>query len=680
MGEKVRDFKDFDPLEFKGPTPSDINKVLIRGILDSYHSNYDLFAELLQNAVDAIETEYKRRSEEIGKPDKKYIPTVWVRIDLSSNRIQVCDNGPGITWEYFQSVLAPGFTGKTLLKALEKSKLPATVRFRGHKGVGLTYLGYGFNYLQLATKVASGQEPCCGEFTNGRKWAMDDESEEDGNAIPRPKFRAVEETSQQFKEIPSGTCVTIGCDSDTAPRSLRHIATEAKEWEHILRTKTSAGFIDIGGSENWAERATVYLKVRKGKNEGKWENIPFDYWYPHYDKKLSWLNLNDYLARYPGKVGIKHPHKYAYHGIHRTWNGDTVRNELLHVNEKNTKKESVSQILDKYSPNVYAFFAHSAKIWESITSNVTSKDRKFFDHGFQISSEHMPVGTRKDIELEYTASHADRLFVIVEFDGARPDFGRKGFIEEVDRFVQNIAEATRKYFTDHNEFLKPTGQVSRRTRTDREYEIEKIIEEAKKRLDENPLNWVPEAAFLTEPNCEQDVIAVFFELVGHGYLLGYEPLALGLRSTYDCVIQYELDKGTAGALFDPHKSILGLHPDKFGKNGKVKSYPKNLEFKLDLDYLLEEFADKKSNKELRNVTFAVAWESGDRWKKDYKLYSCLDPDFVHFRNYHGVTHVLKHPSYEEEEIQIILLKNIRNFLTNKKVALAKERSEYSNNE
>jgi len=135
----TEEFKPFDPLEeITGTIPTDIHKVIIRGILDSYHSNYDVLSEALQNAIDAIEEEYKIRTEKKGKPDEDYVPTVWITIDLPSNRIQVCDNGPGIAWDYFKKVLVPGFTAKALLKLSERKRIPRNIRFRGHKGVGLT--------------------------------------------------------------------------------------------------------------------------------------------------------------------------------------------------------------------------------------------------------------------------------------------------------------------------------------------------------------------------------------------------------------------------------------------------------------------------------------------------------------------------------------------------------------
>ena len=47
----------------------------IRNILKSYTGYYDLFAEMIQNALDAVE----RRADE---GDSDYRPAIWILIDL----------------------------------------------------------------------------------------------------------------------------------------------------------------------------------------------------------------------------------------------------------------------------------------------------------------------------------------------------------------------------------------------------------------------------------------------------------------------------------------------------------------------------------------------------------------------------------------------------------------------
>jgi hypothetical protein len=78
----------WDPL---APSDDDVDmfavaqKREIRNILKSYTGYYDLFSEMIQNALDAVE---KRATEK----EAEYVPTINIAIDLQNNTISVSDN------------------------------------------------------------------------------------------------------------------------------------------------------------------------------------------------------------------------------------------------------------------------------------------------------------------------------------------------------------------------------------------------------------------------------------------------------------------------------------------------------------------------------------------------------------------------------------------------------------
>ena len=113
----------------------------IRNILKSYTGYYDLFAELLQNALDAVE---RRQSEQQQQID--YQPAIWVTINIPEKLVAVTDNGCGMDETQFRQFLRPNFAFKQ--GEITRGGKGAT---RGSKGVGATYLAYGFNYLEVAT-------------------------------------------------------------------------------------------------------------------------------------------------------------------------------------------------------------------------------------------------------------------------------------------------------------------------------------------------------------------------------------------------------------------------------------------------------------------------------------------------------------------------------------------------
>jgi hypothetical protein len=146
--------ESWDPL-----VPSDDPGVLvaaqkreIANILKSYTGYYDLFSELLQNALDAVE----RRAAEDGSV---YTPKIWITIDLQAGSVSVTDSGTGMNLAQFRQFLKPNLSFKAGAS-------------RGSKGVGATYLAYGFNHLEVATRQ-SAETVYSGILSAGREWLDD---------------------------------------------------------------------------------------------------------------------------------------------------------------------------------------------------------------------------------------------------------------------------------------------------------------------------------------------------------------------------------------------------------------------------------------------------------------------------------------------------------------------------
>ena len=99
---------DWDPL-MEGEGDPDIlaraKKREIQNILKSYTGYYDLFAELVQNALDAVE----KRLATVGSA---FRPLVTVRIDLNADSVSVTDNGCGMSQTEFRTFLRPNFSFK----------------------------------------------------------------------------------------------------------------------------------------------------------------------------------------------------------------------------------------------------------------------------------------------------------------------------------------------------------------------------------------------------------------------------------------------------------------------------------------------------------------------------------------------------------------------------------------
>src|ERR1700731_4296150 len=91
----------------------------VQNILKSYTGTFDLFSELLQNALDAVQA---RKREGISG----YEPHIWVSIDIPDRKVSVIDNGIGMNEEQIKYCLRPSVSFKK------------QADLRGHKGVGAT--------------------------------------------------------------------------------------------------------------------------------------------------------------------------------------------------------------------------------------------------------------------------------------------------------------------------------------------------------------------------------------------------------------------------------------------------------------------------------------------------------------------------------------------------------------
>ncbi len=204
--------------------------------MGSYVGWFDPFCELIQNALDAVEE--RNRLHEKG-----YIPLVTILIDLQKNRVAVTDNGIGFEEQQYTKFLAPNFSFKS-------------GKTRGHKGVGSTYLAYGFNYIQISTK--SSVFSARGKMINARKWLSDDNPA--GNPLVIPDDEDTIEPS--FNEIDRGVSICIQYDEMTSPKDLSWMKiSNAENWLKVLRVKTGLGAI-TGNSE-------IKIKVKVINKDGQ---------------------------------------------------------------------------------------------------------------------------------------------------------------------------------------------------------------------------------------------------------------------------------------------------------------------------------------------------------------------------------------------------------------------------
>ena len=110
--EQIQAIDGFDPLAADETQAGSIAEVLedaskrvVYNILKSYTGYFDVFSELLQNSLDAVE-------QRKGKEGGGYQPKIWINIDIPECRVRVVDNGIGMGEREFKYCLRPSVSFK----------------------------------------------------------------------------------------------------------------------------------------------------------------------------------------------------------------------------------------------------------------------------------------------------------------------------------------------------------------------------------------------------------------------------------------------------------------------------------------------------------------------------------------------------------------------------------------
>lgn len=629
----------FDPLE---ESDYDVEgaalrakKRMIKNVLNCYVGWYDPFCELIQNALDAVD----KISGIAG-----YEPQIQIIINLRDNCITVVDNGVGFSKEHFKSFLAPNYSFKDGDKNL-----------RGRKGVGATYLAYAFNYLRVITK----NDEFSAQFVmkNGRKWADSDELEN------RPRMVKDDDAIDNsfFENENHGTLMTIRCDGDSYPADLSWQGlSDAESWAKVLRVKTALGEITV---KSKAEVLIACIDKAGNRTEHKLCNST----YLMIDELVNKsVNIDDIMKwrdeRYEKNLDLNAlPTKFKnLDGVYGIWDADNLIKKIttLSDEEKNDIK--------KY--NITAMFGHvySVGIWDSIDSTChMRKNSHVLYGGIQMAVNNMPQGELIQIPLTKNIGRQKQANILLHFENCDVDMGRKGF----DKTIVDLAkEISRKLMDGPIMKIKPSLKANTGAAPDikRKIMLSKWKDEMEKHQKDSPLvinnpnffNPVNEVEVLSTPTREQDVIALFNQLLAGGVIRGIRIMSTNERSTYDGLFRMIMKKD-GNHIYDAQINPLGVTSDVLENlledEDEIITEPEVLEYKYSLDGLVEDIEDGTKN--MNDIDLVVAWESGKLYKDNYVITSTLIKDEESQRQFHGVTHML-YSSEGAFVCHVILLKDL----------------------
>lgn len=403
----------WDPLE----SDSDAGMLIaaqrreIRNILRSYTGYYDLFAEMLQNALDAVE---RRKMEQEQEED--YEPAVWVTINIPEKFVSVTDNGSGMDETQFRQFLRPNFSFK---------QGEAT---RGSKGVGATYLAYGFNHLEVATKQDG--NIYSGVIRRGREW-VEDRSE----TVLRPKVESRDPQHPPFMEVDRGTSMAVRLvGSGIRPRDLTWVGADtADKWLSVLQTTTPVGGIYLCSDQPPPVNITVEIVDSEGTSTLA-STVEPRYLHPA-DVIHRTADLRDYLADRKKRVDkgqdvSKVPPKFKkLNGVWGEWTGEEMLDSKSDFPGTLRLDSSEQELVAELGIKLRIFLAYSTDLWDALNDKQVGLRRghRFLRGGLQLSTRHMPQGIPLTIPMTNNIGFQNLAHVIVHMDNAEPDLGRKGF-------------------------------------------------------------------------------------------------------------------------------------------------------------------------------------------------------------------------------------------------------------
>ena len=467
-----------EKLSFLTPDTAQIRHQ-IKGVLESYSHEWDILAELSQNAVDAIVR---------AKPTRGHIE---LSIDAQKGTIEIKDNGVGIAPTDLLRLLRPF--------ASDKGGYTNQI---GQKGVGLTFVLFSTVSFELQTHGSSGS--AIASVHGASSWAHSNEDSdllvEMGEVAP-----AAHGTSLKIK---------------LADADLPLFDLSFHELTFALRTRTALG----STNHIWGDPLNCDVKFNHIDKSGNCNAIEFDCDYLLPTEKLNaddYISVDDYLEwrKESDRSDAEKRRK--------------LKDRIVYFSGK--KYQAGRDI--KY----WSCFVPNRAVWQTLSelhglsvldadNELSDGDDMFvgfkFSGGLATSSKGMPTGIFLELKPRGSAGYFPNFFIIIEDPSLSFDIGRKSIQGRQQGMLREIAyEEFRRYVRDFVKYI--SGSIDD---PDPSYDREELFAE---------IASIPElgsgaSRFAKRPNSQEaTVAAMFFEQLGAGKFASFVPQISGYRGRYD---------------------------------------------------------------------------------------------------------------------------------------------------
>jgi molecular chaperone HtpG len=463
---------------FLQPDPEQIRHQ-IRGILDSYSHDWDLLAELAQNAVDAINRQ---------KPVKGH---VFLEVDAPNREISIRDNGGGIDPNDLPKLLRPFGS--------DKMRDPSQI---GQKGVGLTFVIFSTSRFELESHHVNGSRRAVVE--GARAWA-DLEGDQ-----------ALVASVDDLEPGENGLTIRLKIADEKHPIwGLSH-----SQLEFLLRTRTALGnTAHIWGGTLNCDFSLIHTDLSGAKHA--------------IERECEYMLPTSALP----------DHGTIFIAEFQNWLGEKDRDDVEKRRKLKDKVVCNSGKVNQAGRtlNYWACFVPNRAIWRDLTERAglpvrddeneseseTEHDAEYaFSGGLLTSTKGMPTGISLELKPRGSAGYVPNFFIIIEDPSLSFDIGRKAIQGRQQGMLRDIA------YEQFREFIAIASKYIGGSLGDgpSPYDREEILEEIKGLPDLVS----PHSRFVKRPNDQEaTVAAMFYEQLGKGQFEGFEPYISGYRAKYD---------------------------------------------------------------------------------------------------------------------------------------------------
>ena len=391
------------------------------------------------------------------------------------------------------------------------------------------------------------------------------------------------------------------------------------QWAALLRILTPAGGIYLAGAKKPSVQIEVIVVDRNGKETQNTIDGP-TYYYPHLIIPKSG-NLEEFIKDQKRRLSLgadpsRIPAKFrGLNGLWGEWDTEELLGDRANDCPIQVRLDADEKTLARTAGvRIYVYLAFSTDLWDSINDKQLQlrKGGRVLHGGLQLATRHMPQGITLTIPMTNNIGFQNLAHVIIHFDNAEPDLGRKGFQPEYAQVAEKLAVSAVTAFRRRYDLLRKPGVA--KIFSD-ELKVEQWIRQQEQHEQNQPLVITGPGLFMpteelpirSEPLVEQDVVALSNQMLSSGLIRGIQLIASSQYNQYDGLFRVRMDPP-----FDKYlrckENPLGIDEESFNNQEPHVTKVKVLEYKYSLDGLIEELqAEVKS---VNDIGLVVAWEMG----------------------------------------------------------------------